>query len=71
MSNFATKALRHEGNNMSFKRLSDYEESLANKIVDASYTVHKRLGPGLLEKIMVLKELFSNRLNLVSWCLSG
>ena len=32
-------------------QLSDREESIARKIVDAAYTVHKNLGPGLLEKV--------------------
>ncbi len=36
---------------MELKRLSDYEESVAEKIVDSAFTVHKNLGPGLLEKI--------------------
>jgi len=27
------------------------EELIATKVVDAAYTVHKKLGPGLLEKI--------------------
>jgi GxxExxY protein len=27
------------------------EESIANRIVDAAYRVHRNLGPGLLEKI--------------------
>lgn len=31
--------------------LSDTDEQIATKIVDAAYTVHKRLGPGLLEKV--------------------
>jgi GxxExxY protein len=31
--------------------LSDQEEDIATKIVDAAYTVHKNLGPGLLEKV--------------------
>ena len=31
--------------------LSEKEESIASKIVDAAYTVHKTLGPGLLEKV--------------------
>lgn len=39
---------------MSFKPLSKVEESIANKIVDSAYTVHKKLGPGLLEKIYEL-----------------
>jgi len=35
----------------SYKPLSKLEESVAKKIVDAAYTVHKSLGPGLLEKV--------------------
>ena len=31
--------------------LSDQEEDIATKIVDAAYTVHKNLGPGLLENL--------------------
>jgi GxxExxY protein len=34
-----------------FNSKSDFEEYLATQIVDAAVTVHKRLGPGLLEKI--------------------
>ena len=34
-----------------FKPLSERDEAIAKKIVDAAYTVHKNLGPGLLEKI--------------------
>ena len=36
---------------MNYKALSKKEESIAKKIVDAAYTVHKILGPGLLEKV--------------------
>jgi len=36
---------------MKFKSLSKREESIAEKIVDAAYTVHKILGPGLLERV--------------------
>ncbi len=36
---------------MKFKLLSDREEYIATQIVDAAYTVHKKLGPGLLEKV--------------------
>ena len=36
---------------MKFKPLSKREESIAEKIVDAAFTVHKVLGPGLLERI--------------------
>ena len=34
-----------------FKPLSEREEFIAEKIVDAAYTVHKTLGPGLLERV--------------------
>ena len=34
-----------------FEHLTQKEESIAQKIVDAAYTVHKILGPGLLERI--------------------
>ena len=34
---------------MDFAPLSEREESSARKIVDAAYTVHKALGPGLDE----------------------
>lgn len=36
---------------MNSTELSEKEESTAAKIVDAAYTVHNKLGPGLLEKI--------------------
>ena len=36
---------------MNYKTLTKREESIAEKIVDAAYTVHKILGPGLLEKV--------------------
>jgi len=36
---------------MSYKPLSKREESIAEKIVDTAYNVHKILGPGLLEKV--------------------
>ena len=36
---------------MSFYILSEREEALARKIVDSAYTVHKKLGPGLLERV--------------------
>jgi GxxExxY protein len=32
-------------------RLSEKEEAIAEKIVDAAYVVHKNVGPGLLEKV--------------------
>ncbi len=34
-----------------FEALSEQQELIAQKIVDAAYTVHKNLGPGLLEKV--------------------
>jgi GxxExxY protein len=36
---------------MEFEKTSEREEVVAAQIVDAAYTVHKALGPGLLEKI--------------------
>jgi GxxExxY protein len=36
---------------MVFKPLSDREEYIAERIVDAAYAVHKALGPGLLERV--------------------
>ncbi|KPL23458.1 MAG: GxxExxY protein [Phycisphaerae bacterium SM1_79] len=36
---------------MDFEKTSEREEVVATKIVDAAYTVHKALGPGLLEKV--------------------
>ncbi|MCK4358158.1 MAG: GxxExxY protein [Candidatus Cloacimonetes bacterium] len=36
---------------MIFKPITEKEELIAKKIVDAAYKVHKKLGPGLLEKI--------------------
>lgn len=36
---------------MVYKPLSEREEEIAKKIVDASFVVHKNLGPGLLEKV--------------------
>ena len=37
--------------NMSLQDPSEKEEALGKKIVDAAFTVHKTLGPGLLEKV--------------------
>ncbi len=36
---------------MNYNSLSKKEESIAKKVVDSAYTVHKILGPGLLEKV--------------------
>ena len=36
---------------MNFKPISEKEEFIAKRIVDAAYQVHRKLGPGLLEKI--------------------
>ncbi len=35
---------------MNFKKTTEKEEQVAERIVDAAYKVHKALGPGLLEK---------------------
>lgn len=34
--------------------LTDHERKLCTQIVDAAFTVHKQMGPGLLEKIYEL-----------------
>jgi len=34
-----------------FEKLSEKEELVASQIVDAAYTVHNNIGPGLLEKV--------------------
>lgn len=34
-----------------YRPLSEREEEIARLIVDAAYSVHKALGPGLLEKV--------------------
>ncbi len=36
---------------MQFEETSEREEKVATQIVDATYSVHKALGPGLLEKV--------------------
>ncbi|TLD40651.1 MAG: hypothetical protein JETT_3082 [Candidatus Jettenia ecosi] len=36
---------------MKYEPLSNKKEDIARKIVDAAYTVHRTLGPGLLEKV--------------------
>lgn len=36
---------------MGYPPLSEREEQIARLIVDAAYTVHKALGPGLLESV--------------------
>jgi GxxExxY protein len=36
---------------MNYKKTSEKEELIATQIVDAAYSVHKALGPGLLEKV--------------------
>ena len=50
---------------MKFELLSKREESIAEKIVDAAFTVHKVLGPGLLERVYEVcfcHELFKREL---------
>ena len=36
---------------MKYEKTSEIQEQIATKIVDAAYSVHKALGPGLLEKV--------------------
>ncbi len=38
-------------NKNSFEKIPEEYEIIGKKIVDAAYTVHKNLGPGLLEKV--------------------
>lgn len=37
--------------NHKFEKVTEKEEHIAELIVNAAYTVHKSLGPGLLEKV--------------------
>lgn len=34
-----------------YDKISEEEETIGKAIVDAAYTIHKELGPGLLEKV--------------------
>ena len=34
-----------------YKPISEQEENIGRMIVDAAFTIHKTLGPGLLEKV--------------------
>lgn len=34
-----------------YEKISDEEEKIGKAIVDAAFTIHKELGPGLLEKV--------------------
>jgi GxxExxY protein len=36
---------------VNFKKTTEKEEQVAERIVDAAYKVHKALGPGLLERV--------------------
>jgi GxxExxY protein len=36
---------------MNYTKLSDKEEKIGKEIVDSAYSVHKNLGPGLLESV--------------------
>jgi GxxExxY protein len=36
---------------VNFEKITEKEEHVAERIVDAAYKVHKALGPGLLEKV--------------------
>ena len=38
----------HEGN---YRPLSVQEEEIGKNVVNAAYTIHQQLGPGLLEKV--------------------
>jgi hypothetical protein len=60
-----------------FKILSKREESIAEKIADAPFTLHKVLGSGLLEilfkqmnfeKIFILTRIWHIKCNDGRWC---
>lgn len=36
---------------MNYGKLTDFEEEIGRAVVHAAYTIHKTLGPGLLERI--------------------
>ena len=55
--------------NMKFKLLSKKEESIAEKVVDAAFTVYKVLGPGLLERVYEVC-FFYNLCGLLPWWLN-
>jgi GxxExxY protein len=40
-----------ERRNMEYAPLSEKEEAIAKIVVEAAYRVHKKLGPGVLEKV--------------------
>lgn len=49
-----------------FQKLTDHEEYLAKQIVDIAFTIHKELGPGLLESVYAkcfYFELFNRNIN--------
>ena len=48
---FAPKHAEAPKRVVNYKPLSKREETIAEKIVDVAYTVHKILGPGLLERV--------------------
>jgi len=37
--------------NKQFNPIPDYLDEIGKKVVDAAFSVHKNLGPGLLEKV--------------------
>lgn len=46
------KKIMEQKNSLKIKsKLSNETEEIGRKIVDAAFTVHRRLGPGLLEKV--------------------
>jgi len=51
MEHFSHEDTKAQRRNMTYNPLSDREEHIAERIVDAAFTVHKALGPGLLERV--------------------
>lgn len=54
---FATKALRiyyikfQKAFSMTQRKPTDFEEKIGSAVVHAAFTIHKELGPGLLERV--------------------
>ena len=51
MNMFCRKDTNTQRGNRALQEPTEMEEALGKKIIDAAFTVHKALGPGLLEKI--------------------
>ena len=48
--NFSHEGTEAQRKDMNFELLPGKEESIAKRIVEAAYTLHKKIGQGLLEE---------------------